>query len=201
MRRLIVLVSVLLLLAAPVLVMAQTGGFYHVVQYGETLGRIAARYGTNVWAIAAANNIYNLNHIYAGQVLLIPSSTVIPPVVPPPVVQPPTIPGATYYTVQRGDTVGSIARAFGSSIAAIATANNLSNASLIYAGQVLLIPSGTVIPPLPPPANYVTYIVMPGDQLRYIAARYNTTWQAIATLNNLYNPNLIYAGQVLRIPR
>jgi len=201
MRRLLVILCVLLLLAVPVLVMAQTGGFYHVVQYGETLLRIAARYNTNVWAIAAANNIYNLNHIYAGQVLLIPSGTVTPPVVPPPVVQPPVVPGATYYTVQPGDTVGNIARAFGTTIAAIVSANTLSNPSLIYPGQVLLIPVGTVTPPQPPPSSYITYVVMPGDQLRLIAARYNTTWQAIATLNNLYNPNVIYPGQVLRIPR
>ncbi|MGQ9909719.1 MAG: LysM peptidoglycan-binding domain-containing protein [Candidatus Flexifilum sp.] len=200
MRRLIVIVSVLLLLAAPVLVSAQTGGFYHVVQYGETLSRIAARYGVNMWSIAAANNIYNLNHIYAGQVLLIPSGTVTPPVQPP-VVQPPVVPGAIYYTVLSGDTLGSIARAFGSTVAAIAAANNLANPSLIYPGQVLIIPRGTTPPVVQPPVNVVRYVVMPGDQLRFIAARYNTTWQAIATYNNLANPNLIYAGQVLLIPQ
>lgn len=44
----------------------------HVVRPGETLNRIAIRYGRTVWDIARANNIQNINLIYAGQVLLIP---------------------------------------------------------------------------------------------------------------------------------
>jgi LysM repeat protein len=46
--------------------------YYHTVRYGETLTAIAIRYGTSVWAIGRANSIYNLNLIYAGQVLCIP---------------------------------------------------------------------------------------------------------------------------------
>jgi LysM repeat protein len=46
--------------------------YYHTVQYGENLNRISAWYGTNPWAIAQANRIYNLNLIFAGQVLCIP---------------------------------------------------------------------------------------------------------------------------------
>jgi len=42
------------------------------VRYGETLTRIGYMYGVSIWAIAAANHIYNLNLIYAGQVLCIP---------------------------------------------------------------------------------------------------------------------------------
>lgn len=45
---------------------------YHTVRYGETLTRISLMYGVNMWTIAAANRIYNLNLIYAGQVLCIP---------------------------------------------------------------------------------------------------------------------------------
>jgi LysM repeat protein len=46
---------------------------YHIVSYGETLSSIAYQYGVNPWSIARANNIYNLNRIYAGQRLYIPS--------------------------------------------------------------------------------------------------------------------------------
>ncbi len=45
---------------------------YHTVQYGENLYRISLMYGVSMWDIASANGIYNLNWIYAGQVLLIP---------------------------------------------------------------------------------------------------------------------------------
>ena len=46
--------------------------YYHYVSYGETLSGIAAWYGVSPWAIAQANGLYNLNHIYAGQYLCIP---------------------------------------------------------------------------------------------------------------------------------
>ncbi len=54
-------------------------GFIHIVQPGETLTRIAARYGVSVWAIAQANGIYNTNYIWAGQRLLIPQGGYVPP--------------------------------------------------------------------------------------------------------------------------
>lgn len=44
------------------------------------------------------------------------------------------------------------------------------------------------------------YTVQPGDYLKLIAARFGTTWQAIAQANKIYNPNLIYAGMRLAIP-
>jgi murein DD-endopeptidase MepM/ murein hydrolase activator NlpD len=44
-----------------------------------------------------------------------------------------------------------------------------------------------------------TYVVQRGDTLAKIAARFGTTWYQLCVLNGLWNPNLIYAGQVLRI--
>lgn len=45
-----------------------------------------------------------------------------------------------------------------------------------------------------------TYIVQPGDSLWSIAQRFGTTVDAIVAANNIVNPDLIYAGDVLRIP-
>ena len=45
---------------------------YHFVRRGDTLYRIAWRYGSNVYAIAQANGIWNINLIYAGRTLCIP---------------------------------------------------------------------------------------------------------------------------------
>jgi LysM repeat protein len=47
-------------------------GYWYTVHWGDTLNSIAWRSGVNVWAIAQANGIYNLNRIYAGQALWIP---------------------------------------------------------------------------------------------------------------------------------
>jgi LysM repeat protein len=44
----------------------------HIVACGETLLRIARRYGVSPWSIARVNGIWNLNCIYAGQRLIIP---------------------------------------------------------------------------------------------------------------------------------
>jgi LysM repeat protein len=107
--------------------------------------------------------------------------------------------GGFCHTVKPGETVSSIAAMYHVSVQAIVQANHLSNPNLIYVGQCLIIPT---TPPPPPPAKIckTTYVVKPGDYLKEIAARYGTTWQAIAQLNGLTNPNYIYPGQKLVIP-
>ncbi len=120
------------------------------------------------------------------------------------------------YVVRSGDTLYSIARKFGVTVAAIARANNITNTSLIFVGQTLVIPSnasaassssGTssstggntgasgATGPCPR-----TYLVQRGETLRRIASKCGTTVAAIVAANGLGNPNLIYAGQVLTIP-
>ena len=44
-----------------------------------------------------------------------------------------------------------------------------------------------------------TYVVQRGDTLAKIAARFGTSWYQLCVLNGLWNPNLIYVGQVLRV--
>ncbi len=44
-----------------------------------------------------------------------------------------------------------------------------------------------------------TYVVQRGDTLAKIAARFGTSWVVLCSLNGLWNPNLIYVGQVLRV--
>lgn len=45
---------------------------HYTIRYGDRLGNIARWYGVNVYTLAHANNIHNINRIYAGQVLCIP---------------------------------------------------------------------------------------------------------------------------------
>jgi LysM repeat protein len=51
----------------------QPYGCSYVVRWGDSMQGIAWRYGLDVWTLARANNIYNLNWIYAGQWLRIPN--------------------------------------------------------------------------------------------------------------------------------
>jgi len=107
----------------------------------------------------------------------------------------PSLSSCSYYTVQRGDTLYSIARRHGSTVQAIAQASGILNPAYIYVGQVLCIPGQAT--PLPS-GGY--YIVQRGDTLYSIAHRFGTTHWAIAVANSLSNPNYIYPGQGLIIP-
>ena len=102
---------------------------WHRVSWGENLTLIAWRYGTSIWAIAQANGISNINRIYAGQWLRIPTQW-----------EEPEPPAPTYYIVQSGDTLGETAWRFGRTVWAIANANGIWNIQLIYIGQRLIIP-------------------------------------------------------------
>lgn len=94
------------------------------------------------------------------------------------------------YVVKSGDTLYKIATLFGVTVQSIMTANNITNANLIYVNQVLIIPGITL----------VQYVVKSGDTLTKIANSYNVSVQSIMTVNNITNANLIYVNQVLSIP-
>lgn len=68
------------------------------------------------------------------------------------------------------------------------------------AGAVTPTPNPTPPPQPAPPTSTGTYTVKSGDTLSGIASQYGTTWQALAASNGLSNPNLIYPGQILRVP-
>lgn len=164
----------------------------HTVVWGDTLFGLAQRYGTTVDAIVRVNNLPNENYIRVGQVLQIPRGD-----------QPvgvPAAPGGTVsYTVQPGDTLYGIASRYGTTVQAIAQANGVVNPAFIRVGQQLSIPTGsTADVPASPGGN--VYVVVPGDTLSSIAARYGTTAWAIAYANNLPNANWIRVGQTLIIP-
>lgn len=101
-------------------------------------------------------------------------------------------PGAATYTVRPGDTLWAIARRFGTTVQALVRANHIADPNLIYPGQVLTIPGHD--------AMEAVYTVRPGDTLWAIARRFGTTVQELAALNGIADPDLIYPGQVLRLP-
>ncbi|HHS97206.1 MAG TPA: LysM peptidoglycan-binding domain-containing protein [Chloroflexi bacterium] len=137
----------------------------------------------------------------------------VPPTVPPtpaPTTPPPSQPTETptaptqeqVYIVRPGDTLYSIARRYGVRLEDLAAHNGIINPNLIYVGQQIRIPAGSVVsPPTEQPVGEERiYIVQPGDRLFRIALRYNMNYIYLAAYNGITNPNLIYPGQVIRIP-
>ncbi|MDQ4075115.1 MAG: LysM peptidoglycan-binding domain-containing protein, partial [Chloroflexota bacterium] len=131
----------------------------HVVRRGETLTRIARRYGVTVDAIVQANGLPSASRIYAGQQLVIPTPGSAPAPSPAttdsaPAPSPATADSAAApspattgteqvtHVVRRGETLWGIARRYGVSVDAIARANGLANVRVVYARQRLVIPVG-----------------------------------------------------------
>ena len=105
-------------------------------------------------------------------------------------------PDAIRYTVKRGDTLWGIAKKFGVTVSAVVNANNIRNPNLIYVGEVFIIPHMTSAESF----GYTLYTVRRGDTLWGISRKFGTSINSIVALNGIENPNLIYAGEVFKIP-
>lgn len=159
---------------------------------GDTLRKIAERCGTTVSALRRANpEIGSGDLIFPNQVLQLPGTILG------------TDGGYFIYIVARGDTLKGLATRFATTVDALLAANkDITNPNVIYEGQRLTVyVTATPPPSTPPPASGQTYYVQKGDTLRKIAAKFNTTVDAILKLNpNITNQNLIYVGQAITLP-
>lgn len=100
--------------------------------------------------------------------------------------------------VRRGETLSRIAREYNTSYEYLAKINNIPNPNLIYVGQEIKVPvleEDTIND-----TSHRLYIVKRGNTLTQIAREFNVTIQEIVELNDIANPNLIFAGEILRIP-
>jgi membrane-bound lytic murein transglycosylase D len=129
------------------------------------------------------------------------------------------------HRVKKGETVASVARKYGVSVATIQQANDLSKGKRLYAGQILTVPlrygkqtkqdAASVISNAPPVSkvnetipersqaaarqNPNRYMVKNGDTLWEIAAAYGVSISDLKRLNDI-STNTVYAGRWLRIP-
>jgi membrane-bound lytic murein transglycosylase D len=114
----------------------------HVVTRGQTLSHIAERYGVSVTAIRATNNNVSPRRLQIGQKLIIPRSgqarAQVARAAPAPAPAITTADGSRIVTVQRGDTLWTIARAHGVSTGDLMAMNNLKS-SRIYPGDRLTV--------------------------------------------------------------
>ena len=133
---------------------------------------------------------------------------------PYPVVQQ-GMPAPQLHLVRPGETLFAIGRLYRVNPWAIARMNRLPNPNIIFVGQILVIGARGPFPgplPGPYPSGFVpggygpggpggmTHLVRFGETLFSIARMYHVNPWMIARANGLFNPNLIFAGQVLCIP-
>jgi lysozyme len=100
-----------------------------------------------------------------------------------------------YYTVKSGDTLSGIASRYGTTYQHLAEINGLSDPNKIYAGQKLKV-TGSATSTAP---SSIVYTVQGGDSLSRIASKYHTTYQHLAQINGIADPNKIYVGQKIKI--
>ena len=163
----------------------------YTVRRGDTLWDISRRYDTTVARIVELNHIKNPDLIYAGQKFKIEVGSASGQTGGTG-----TADGYLTYTVRRGDTLWDISRRYDTTVSELVRLNHIKNPDLIYAGQVLKIKKTAS----DGCSDCVTYTVRRGDTLWDIARRHGTTACHIAGVNHLRNPDLIYAGQKLKIP-
>lgn len=149
----------------------------YIVKKGDSLYSIANKYNTTIDELKRINNLTS-NILSIGQVLKLPSDKVS---------NVENEENTISYTVQKGDSLYSIARKYDTTIDRIKKLNNLTT-NLLSIGQVLLIPTDTNLE--------TTYTVQKGDSLYSIAKKYDTTVDRLKQLNNL-SSNLLSIGQIL----
>ena len=167
----------------------------YIVKKGDSLYSIANKYNTTIDELKRINNLTS-NILSIGQVLKLPSDKVS---------DIEKEENTISYTVQKGDSLYSIAKKFGITVDEIKSLNNLTSNNLAI-GEQLMIKGSTGDEPINPEEEcigtgyaepqYIMYTVQRGDSLYTIARRYNTSVDNIKALNNLTNNNLTIGEQL-----
>jgi spore coat assembly protein SafA len=161
----------------------------YVVRPGDTFFSIARQFGVSLDALIEANpQIPDPSQIRPGQIVCIPRVT---------------CPAGTFaYIARPGDTMFSIARQFGVPLQELINANpQIPDPSRLVPGQTVCVPISAP-PPGQCPPNTFPYTVQPGDSMFSIAQRFGVSLNALIAANpQIPNPNLIFPGQIVCVPR
>ncbi len=160
----------------------------YTVQKGDTYYLIAKKCGVTLNSLLNANGAEGNSFLYVGQKITIPSSAN----------------GLTSYTVQKGDTYWTISQKYGISLSSLLAANNATNNSVLYVGDIVKIPQGnnnsSGNSSSTPSITYKTHTVSSGDTLWNIAIKYGIPYKELLDTNSLTESSYIYNGMKLTIP-
>lgn len=161
----------------------------YVVRPGDTMFSIARQFGVSLDALIKANpQIPDPSQLRPGQIVCIPQ--VVCPT------------GTFAYIVQPGDTMFSIARRFDVPLQTLIDANpQIPDPARLVPGQTVCVPITSPPPTTCPPGTF-SYTVQPGDSMWSIARKFGVSLDALIAANpQIPNPNLIFPGQIVCVPR
>jgi LysM repeat protein len=179
---------------------------YTVVD-GDTVSAIAGRFGLSTASVLALNGLGWSAVIFPGQVLTLSSTDVAATPAPAAV---PVAAELTRYTIQSGDTLSGIATAHGVSTGAVFSANGLGESSIIFPGQVIVLPGAgggvssvaavTLASVIDNSGAAGSHTVVSGDTIDKIAGDAGVSVQSVLEANGLGWSSIIQPGQVITIP-
>ncbi len=190
--------NIKLFLLAFLLFFSSVFALTYTVKPGDSLDKIARKYGVSVKELIKENNLKKPYIIRPGQKLKIPTKKKKKTKK----VKKIYVSGYIKYKVKPGDSLIKIAKKFGVSTKEIIKANNLKKPYHLRVGQILKIPKKTSKKKKSKPKikAYKIYKVRPGDSLSVIAKRFGVSTKEIIKANNLKKPYHLRVGQKLKIP-
>ncbi|WP_246197271.1 LysM peptidoglycan-binding domain-containing protein [Cytobacillus depressus] len=158
---------------------AEASSSVYTVKSKDTLYTLSKKYEVSVEQLIKVNGLTS-ERIFVGQSLLIPNEQVVKK--------------STSYTIQKGDTLYSLAKQYGVSVEDLKKKNNIQLDQLSVGGQII-VPAES----FERKKEEVTYTVVPGDTLWGIAKRFGLTVEDLAKENGL-NKEMVLIGQKLNVP-
>ncbi|HEV8150976.1 MAG TPA: LysM peptidoglycan-binding domain-containing protein [Gemmatimonadales bacterium] len=177
-------------------------GFAHHVRRGETLARIARRYGLPLAAVRSFNPEYRTRAPVTGDVVRIPGQARLAGWVAEDRRIVADGGGGPTHRVRRGETLGLLAARYHVSLAKLRAWNQLGPKAVLRVGQrIRVAPGGSAgRSSRAPTAGTRVHVVKAGETLSSLARRYRVSLQALRTANNLPAGRSLLAGQRLTIP-
>ena len=167
------------------------GTLIHTVQSGDVLWKIAQKYNVTTKQIVELNQLDPNAYLHIGQKLYIPQSSK----------------GSNndyfIHTVQSGDMAWTLSLKYGVPTQKILDANHLTEKSILYVGQKLIIPTSNNVPSEDRTKPYVTYIqhtVKQGDTPWNLSRQYGIPYSEIKKVNNFTDATQLTIGQKVTIP-